>query len=308
MAKWVRFMLLLVLVLVVAALPKVAERMREDKLNLPEEKWEGILTCAVVPSFPTVNLNGWLNSAFASFEKENDGVLVSLKEMTEAGIRAAADAGTLPDILFFGVTLQDTMESYCLPDSAVPVAKGGYGLLGNVKLLDGIGWSPNLSPQENTNLLAEHKLSVAAPLLLYVSTLEALNRYGDFSAVSVISDQPHAKVWSGFALEDEYAFYVATQREIMRMETLCAAGKGIETVLVPIPWTDQVLMLGIVRQNLTQKGESEGRKSVCERLVEHLCSEEIQSTIGKAALFPVMEGLQIYEPGTQMAQMEDALS
>lgn len=307
MAKWVRVVLLIVLIAVVAVLPEVVEKMREDELDLPETgKWEGIISCAVVPSFPTVNLNGWLNASFAGFEKGQEKVLVSLKEMTEEGVKVAADEGNLPDILFFGVTMEDSLG--CFVSSAAPVAKGGYGLLGNVNLLDTVGWSPNLSPQEAAGLLSDNDLTIAAPLFSNVSTLDALNHYGDFSSVSVVGDQPHAKVWSGFVLENEFAFYVATQREIRRMETLRASGKGIETVLVPIPWTDQVLLCGIVRQELTQKGKNEDRQRVCGELMEYLLSEEAQNAISKAALFPVTKGLNVYESDTQMAFLEAALS
>ena len=165
----------------------------KQRLKPEKPAWQGVVAVGVVPSFSTVNVNGWLKASFRRFEAQNSGVLVSLRELTETGVRTGAAAGTLPDALLFGMTvpldaeqllqpLQDN-QSVCsdLQNAgvwggkrlALPVAMGGYALLGNRKLLDAAGWSPSLNFDDTMALLAEKDMAVATPQMPYTDPLRA---------------------------------------------------------------------------------------------------------------------------------------
>ena len=304
----------------------------KQRLRPEAPDWEGVVSVGVVPSFPTVNLNGWLKAAFRRFEAQNSGVLVSLREITETGVRTGAAAGTLPDALLFGMTVPLGAEEILRPITgkqvvrddlqstgvwggeryALPVAMGGYALLGNRRLLDAAGWSPALGFDGTMTLLAEKNLSIAAPKMPYTDPLRALTAMGDVGRVRVDGERPHSKVWPDFVIEERYAFYVATQREIRRMQALSGAGKGFDTVvLVPdgAAFTDQVLLGGVVRPELTaaERESADQRAQYAQRLLKHLTAEEAQQDLGRAGLFPVTACGAICADNEQMAALEEAL-
>ncbi|MGN1250867.1 MAG: hypothetical protein ACI4XW_12405 [Candidatus Spyradocola sp.] len=309
------------------AVVDVKQRLRPDT-----PAWEGVVSVGVVPSFPTVNLSGWLNAAFRRFEAQNSGVLVSLREITETGVRAGAAAGTLPDALLFGMTVPLGAEDVLQPMTgkpdvrgdlqgagvwggeryALPVAMGGYALLGNRRLLDAAGWSPSLGFDGTMALLADKNLAIAAPNMPYTDPLRALTAMGDVAGVRVDGERPHSKVWPDFVIEEKYVFYLATQREIRRMQALSGAGKGFDTVLlVPdgAPFTDQVLLGGVTRPELTAAGResADQRAQYAQRLLEHLTAEEAQQDLARAGLFPVTACSPIYADNEQMAALEESL-
>lgn len=105
-----RLIALVLLGAVLFAAPWAAETAVTDvkeKLRGPQPEWTGVLSAGIVPSFPTVNLNGWLAARSREFEKQQGCVLLTLREMTAQGVKAAAAAQNLPDLLFFGQGVLD---------------------------------------------------------------------------------------------------------------------------------------------------------------------------------------------------------
>ena len=95
-----RLIALVLLGAVLFAAPWAAETAVTDvkeKLRGPQPEWTGVLSAGIVPSFPTVNLNGWLAARSREFEKQQGCVLLTLREMTAQGVKAAAAAQNLPD-------------------------------------------------------------------------------------------------------------------------------------------------------------------------------------------------------------------
>lgn len=304
----------------------------KEKLKPEKAAWEGVITVGIVPSFPTVNVDGWLNACFRGFEKQEGNVLVSLRELTEVGVRTGAAAGTLPDVLLVGLNVLDDPANYfvCMEGEttvredlrgagtveqtryAVPLAMGGYALLGNRRLLDTVGWSPELGFEETMALLTQKDMALAAPQMAYTDPAQAFSRMGEAGQVRVDSERIHSKIWPDFVIEEKYVFYVCTQREIKRMQTLQSAGKGFETVLV-VPkgraYTDQVLLGGMVRPELTavHADDENNRAEWIGRLFRYLLAEEQQRELTRAGLFSVTQEEAIYEEGTQMAALEMSL-
>ena len=305
----------------------------KQRLKPEKPAWQGVVAVGVVPSFSTVNVNGWLKASFRRFEAQNSGVLVSLRELTETGVRTGAAAGTLPDALLFGLPVPLDAEQLLQPlpecgsvrsdlqdagvwggeRCALPVAMGGYALLGNRRLLDAAGWSPSQDFTGTMTLLAEQGMAIAAPKMPYTDPLRALAHMGDTVRVQVDGERPHGKVWPDFVIEEKYAFYVATQREIRRIQALGSAGKGFDTILL-VPegeaYTDQVLLGGVVRPELTAAGRehAEARAQRAEQLLRFLLSEEPQRDLTRAGLFPGTDSGPIYADDGQMAALEQALA
>lgn len=336
--KWAGRLGALVLMLAaLAAVPWAAGETMPDlkkMLKKPQPVWEGILSVAVVPSFPTVNVNGWLEAQSRIFEKGEGNVLVSVREMTQAGVYAGAAAANLPDVLLFGagvfdqpqalfspmrgrVAVREELKSLgCDADGtryAVPLALGGYGLLGNRNLLDAAGWYPEMTLEETLDLVGKKGMSIACPAMPYTQPLTALQSMGSTGGAQVRSDLAHTKIWPDFALEDRYVFYVATQREVRRMLTLQKNGSEFQSVFLAPEgdaYTDQVLLGGVVRPELTAGGEKDAlyRAQWAGKLFSALLGEEAQRELAQAWLFPVTEVEGIYPQGTDMAALEASLS
>lgn len=328
-----RLIALVLLGAVLFAAPWAAETAITDvkeKLRGPQPEWTGVLSAGIVPSFPTVNLNGWLAARSREFEKQQGCVLLTLREMTAQGVKAAAAAQNLPDLLFFGQGVLDDpaalllcMETEVSPRAAlqnvgvqngaryaVPLAAGAYGLLGDVAQLDAAGWTPQMDAEQTLRLCAEKKLAIACPLLLYTSPESALRAMGDVTGVSMETGKAHFKLWPDFVMERKYAFYVATQREVRRMEILQAAGKGFETVLIvpKEPYLDQVLLGGAVKPEFTgQRQDAAYRVQMAGRFLAHLLTEESQHQLSQAGLFPVIDGAAAYEKDSDLGKMEASL-
>ena len=330
-----RFFALLLLAAVMLAAPWAAQTAVVDvkeKLKPPKPVWEGVLSVAVVPSFPTVNLSGWLGACSRDFEKREGNVLVSIREMTQEGVQTGAAAGNLPDILLFGAGVFSRPQDLFLrmrgaaaglkPDLAdvgrsggdryaVPLAMGGYGLLGNRQILDSLSWSPNLNMEETLQLLKEKDMAVASPAMPYTNPLAAFQSRGDAGGVKTSGELPHAKIWPDFALEKKYAFYVATQREVRRMAALQSAGKGFDTVLLtpeePV-YVDQVLLGGMVDPKFSLKSDDAVyRAEWAGRLFSYLLTDEMQLGLSQAGLFPVTAVTGVYDADSQMGMIEKSL-
>ena len=77
-----RLIALVLLGAVLFAAPWAAETAVTDvkeKLRGPQPEWTGVLSAGIVPSFPTVNLNGWLAARSREFEKQQGCVLLTLR-------------------------------------------------------------------------------------------------------------------------------------------------------------------------------------------------------------------------------------
>lgn len=195
---------------------------------------------------------------------------------------------------------------------AVPLAMGGYGLLCNADRLEALGWSEEANLAETMELAGGAGLSAACPKAPYTDPLAALRAMGAPESLSVRADLPHEKIWAEFALDGDYALYVATQREVRRMEVLqergsaCArpfsrGGRGLR---------GQVLLAGIVQPALTSAGErdAQSRRDCAEAFFAFLLGEEAQAGLVQAQLFSVTGAGPLYEAGTPMGALEASLA
>ena len=192
---------------------------------------------------------------------------------------------------------------------AVPLAAGAYGLLGDVAQLDAAGWTPQMDAEQTLRLCAEKKLAIACPLLLYTSPESALRAMGDVTGVSMETGKVHFKLWPDFVMERKIRFYVATQREVRRMETLQAAGKGFETVLIvpkePLSRSSFARRRGEARIYRAETGcgvsRADGR-AFC----PSIDGGEPASALAGGA-FPVIDGAAAYEKDSDLGKMEASL-
>ena len=323
MKLWWRILAFILLAGIWIGAPIAVRRADEIESGMPrQESWNGTVTCGIVNSFPTVSVNRWLKNCFSDFAAAESGrVLVELKELTAIGVEKAAAAGTLPDVLLFGQNVLGAPETLLEPAPempqlrqelrglggtyAAPIAEGGYVLLGNRALLESAGWSDGMTEAQTAALLRENGLTAAAPQMNYTDPASCIG-----AAFPVETRRSHTQLWAEFVLDQRHALYAATQRELIRMEALQKAGRGFETVvLVPEePVTDQVLLFGIVRPELTARQSGLAQRRACiERLREWLLSDAAQGKLDQAVLFPVTESGWLYEAETALGRMERSL-
>ena len=175
------------------------------------------------------------------------------------------------------------------------------------------GWSEAAGLAETMELAGGAGLSAACPKAPYTDPLAALRAMGAPESLSVRADLPHEKIWAEFALDGDYAFYVATQREVRRMEVLQERGSGVRTAfLAPegAVYADQVLLAGIVQPALTSAGErdAQSRRDCAEAFFDFLLGEEAQAGLVQAQLFSVTGAGPLYEAGTPMGALEASLA
>ncbi len=292
--------------------------------------WEGILTVGVVESFDQGNLTGWLSARAREFEGENQGVLVSVREMNVSTYRALRASCQLPDALVLGPGVEGAPEEALLPISGgsrglrqeavaaaergglqygLPLALGAYGLLGNQALVDGLQIGPETSSEAMARVFEEQGRWIGCPapsLARPDLALEALApELKPFVRLAI-----RAKAWPEFALDQRTVFYVGTQREVLRMRQLQAAGRGFDTCLLTPgekSYTDQVLYLCAVNPSFSgHGGDAASRLEVLGRFAALLLGEEAQGQLTDAGLFAAREGLRLYQEGN-MAALEAGL-
>lgn len=301
------------------------------RLEGEKPPWKGVLTVALVESFPCEGAAGWLNAWARALEKRCDGLLLSVRTFNVNTYRELKVARALPDVLLLSTGVESEPDGVFLPVSgarglrqeltaavlghdgtprAVPVAMGGYGLLANLPLLDGM----QLTDQADAALLREgmEKLgkAVACPGAAYTRPESA------FAAMTggalPVEYGLREKLWPEFVLEQKHFAFVATQRELRRMVLLQSAGRGFETMLLPVPqsFTDQVLALAIPDPAYTgHQGDRTYRLEAAGHFAALLLCEEAQLALRGAGLFSVREGLRIYGSGADpcMAALEEQL-
>ena len=277
-----------------------------ERIRPKDERWHGVVSVGVVPTFPMERAESWLKTCAKLFAEENDNVLVTVREMTKMGMQTSAAAQTLPDVMVFGkmVLEEGERKAWLAEESIRPIAAGAYALLGNRALLEQAGWREEMSAQET---LALEKVRVAVPKREYGEPMAALRSMG--SAGNAVEDL-YARVWPDFALEGKYALYVATQREIMRMQQLRSAGRGGETVLIvpEKPYAkDQTLMCASVRAEFTARQDDAACTQWADMWMKFLEQEAQQAELAQAGLFSVQGDAGLYAEGHPLYRVEELM-
>lgn len=277
-----------------------------ERIRPKDTRWQGIISVGFVPTFSMDSADRWLRTCAAAFAEENSNVKISLREMTKAGVQAGAAAQTLPDVLIFGAgVLKETERAELLAGEAQPVAAGAYALLGNRALLEKAGWQEEMSAQETLSLAQNRQLRIAVPQRDYADPLAALYCMGNAGEAAV--QDLYARVWPDFALEEKYALYTSTQREILRMQTLRSAGRGFETVLI-VPedplGEDQMLLCAPVRPELNARQDDAECAQWAEEWMQFLKAEDQQAQLAPAGLFSVNGNIGLYEEGHPLHDVE----
>lgn len=304
-----RFAALVLLCAVLFAAPRAMKKAVVDvreRIRPQDTRWQGIISVGFVPTFSMDSADRWIRTCAAAFAEENSNVKLSLREMTKAGVQAGSAAQMLPDVLIFGAgVFHDTEHTALFAEEAQPVAAGAYALLGNRALLEKAGWQEKMSMQETLSLAQSGQLRIAVPQRDYADPLAALHRMGSTGDTAV--EDLYARVWPDFALEEKYPLYVATQREILRMQTLRSAGRGFETVLL-VPEAplggEQTLLCAAVRPELTARQDDAECALWGQKWMQFLTAEEQQALLAQAGLFSVNGNIGLYEEGHPLHSVE----
>jgi hypothetical protein len=292
-------------------------------------EWSGILTIAVVPAWGSEGFTAWLSARAREFEKENPGVLISVREMNVAAYLSHREKRDLPDAVILPAYVELSPDEVFLPltgsmparqeallagqragrQYGLPLALGSYALMANLPKLDALQLTPSSAGEEFLAGMRKSGRGVGCPIQPFAHAEELLGRVGWLEGAPV-QYAVREKAWPDFALEEKTLFFVASQREVRRMQSLRAAGRCFETALwLPeAAYTDQMLLYSLTRPAFSGHGaDAKQRQKELAAFAAYLLGEEAQRQLVGAWLFSPREGLALYDGGP-MAELEKTLA
>jgi hypothetical protein len=292
-------------------------------------EWSGILTIAVVPAWGSEGFTAWLSARAREFERENPGVLLSVREMNVAAYLSHKEKRDLPDAVILPAYVELGPDEVFLPlagflparqeallagqragrQYGLPLALGSYALMGNVPKMDALQLTRTSGGEEILAGMKKSGRGVGCPILPFVHAEEMLKRVG-WLREAPVQYVVREKAWPDFALEEKTLLFVASQREVRRMQKLQGAGRCFETTLLlpETPYTDQMLLYSLVRSGFSGHGaDAKQRQKELAAFGAYLLSEEAQKLLGGAWVFSPREDLSLYESGP-MAELERTLA
>lgn len=202
-------------------------------------------------------------SAIRQFEKQNDGVIISVKQLTKNGY---LEQTTTPDILSYGVGIEVknispiTVKKDFVSGEingktyALPWARGGYYLF---------------SHQEISGRTSFDKITVSDAE--YTSPLTAFYLLG-FSAKTILEKEP-LTAYTDFAT-GQTEILLGTQRDLNRL-----AVKGVDAFILPLDsYSDLYQYLSVTTDNQL-------KKAYAEKFIDFLTSEKVQLDLVKIGMF-----------------------
>ncbi|MGI6004730.1 MAG: hypothetical protein ACOX88_04870 [Christensenellales bacterium] len=203
---------------------------------------------------------------------------------------------------------------------AAPYLRGGYVVLINKSAWGTAGldvqmkdWSAK-EAQEIFSRLAEVKVPggrSGRTMIPLVASDEAYNagavalavKLSGEAAISGAQVMSQADAWSSFSSQQSAAI-VASQYTLYRMRTMSDAGRGFETLVLPLPgqgenFTDQMHYMGI-----TARPQGQARE-MCEAFVEYLRSPQAQARCTDVGMLPVIPSDEnLYSDHPHMAALQ----
>jgi hypothetical protein len=113
-------------------------------------------------------------------------------------------------------------------------------------------------------------------------------------------------LWAQFAIDETQAVYVATQREIKRIEQLEMGPRAFqwEVLNAPLPYTDQLLYAGLPANG----NDDEDYQKIREHFVNYLLTDEAQQELTRCAVFSVLDDVRLYSGVKGMEFIEKTLA
>ena len=308
--------------------------------------FSGVITIGVAQNFragQNGNLT-WLEKCVAHYEKVHPGVKIVLRQVIPSLAQAVLQGtapGDVPDILLFSPGVINSPEALLTPLSydndtiigaflqsayvgdtlyALPLAAGSYALLANSAYLKAA--QAFIAPQEEQapadylstllNALSQVKMRtkvksdvIACPTSFDGSGLLALCTTGTASDAQIKQGR-WDKLWGQFVLDQSYAIYVGTQREITRMAQLQANGAAFDWEVLPtLPtYCDQVLY-GALPKN--SNNEDTPARAACLKLLNYLTGAQAQGELSQSGLFSIASGITLYTEESPLHTLEEGL-
>jgi hypothetical protein len=340
--RGVFFLLLSALLVGAPVLSGMRPRDIAQMLAREHAPWEGVLTLGVTATFPASgSTTAYVREVVKAFEKENPGVLVSVKEMQPYTLSQALEAGVGPDVLIFGAGAVGEPTKNLMPLEgdfssvradwleaakvggkayAVPLAVGGYTLIAHDDELAKVGvqgfdgWTgalEGLSTRGNAlQCLPKGYGYPAAGLFAY--TNGAIAAWPQALPAN-LGAQRREMAWPDFALERKTVCYLATPYELGRMRMLQAGGRVGAWSVLPCegtPYTDLVLLAGVVRPEKAGRGGAEDnarRAAAAGTLLASFMGGQARAALVKTGLVPATQGEALYEGIAGSEEMERQL-
>lgn len=304
-----------------------AARLPADTAPLIEEKyetWSGVLRVWVAEDAGMSGLTGWLNACAPAVEKANNGVYISIRQVSNEAIANYLTTGiNPPDIIIYPSGLMNSTEGLDIITAAYPLRRGLSASPYAVPVLTGArfwiydtGAYPALPVDmyEVSAACREGDLNALTALSTGLRPVEGETRAlpgvdlglgGTVEATPApagevacrispeltVTDKPRALFLSG-----EVDAFVGSISDIMYLtdESGWAAA-----VTGEYAYTDNVLMCSIVAKD-------DGRSGVCRAFLDALMSEG-QTSAARAGALPAVMGVSAWSGDIVMAQLEAAL-
>ncbi len=328
------FLNTLVLVLIAAYLiivplyvfPKIEARGNVIN-NVQEIKFSGVLDLWHIESFEggSASRGAWLNRQAILFEKENPGVFIMVKTLTEEMAIANLQNGVIPSLISFGVGVGESVVSYLTEFDkstnvrddllkggyvnnslkAVPFILGGYSIITNSEIME----NNNIQSEQLVENIFKIKQSSKTALTFgageYNNPAKAFNT--NFSvnaggAKNTIDEEVLDKTsYDAYAdyLSKKSASLLGTQRDVYRIKNRESLGTIWDNKYTYLSgYSDLVQYMGVVN-----KGEETNNAS--KSFVRFITSKSIQQKLTEVGMFSVLNK-SIYSSG-YYRQFETAL-
>lgn len=270
--------------------------------------YQGVLELWNVEAFEggVGSRESWIVSKSAKFEKAHTGLFVHVTTLTEEQLITKLAEGQTFDLICFSRGVGNAILQYLTPFSgkvnnvkenylvsgqidgqqyAMPLYSGAYCLFARAEQLPKDQLLQNALTQTYTRKMGKNTVELQ-PLVCgftpYNSPLSALAMSGGKGRAAVSEEVTQYQAYEQFVANKTAVTLLGTQRDIYRLSQRESNGKIEQLAFVPLGgYTDLVQYVG-VSANVGDKA------TACVKYIEHLTSEETQSTLVNLSLFSVL--------------------
>lgn len=262
------------------------KKINENEISADRVEYKGIIKMWQIDSFEggKGSRRQFLLKMARGFEKENQGVLIMVSQLTEEGVEEQIEKGNYPDIISFGnginfdgaitLNVKRTVKGGVVGNKVFATAwcRGGYVLFEN----------PNAKDLGEKNELIVSKQKYTQPL---ISLLYEGLEYKNIKIASPLD--AYIKFVSG-----KNRFFLGTQRDVIRL-----TNRGFEFIASPLScYNDLYQYVSVVTKD-------ESKAHYAKNFVEYLLSDKVQNSLGEIGMLsPYIKAEQKYEQLTKMQE------
>ena len=283
-----------------------------------KSEYQGVLEIWNVDTFSGASMSktDYLNAIARSFESENKGVYVCVKNLKVEEFKIALGEGKRPSIVSFGSglgsTLKDELSELTIFDNprqsilesgmdngtlkAVGYIMGAYSLFSTSDRLVGLAYeklsdialTAGITTQTGKNTKHIYSLNYGKSEFLHPEKSIALNLVGSEEVYQSVSDYD---AYVDYCIFNKSNILLGNMRDLVRLENKVNKGDMSDIVLEPlVEYNDQIQYLGIINSS------SESLNKCASYFVNYVMSESSQLKIANTGLFSTTR-TDLYQEG-----------